>query len=395
MDVSVSNLPQDISDKAFRTQLAPKLSALGIQDWSCNKQRKKKNGTITFLHARDGESFLRDYGALDMPGQIGRNGMTKQEARLYLWGDRVFCHRGRQEPDPFHLKALQKASNDRLKKVELDRQKKDNHDDQPKTMNVAFALPDMPKIGLSCGYYTYDEATSELVYASQVDWHTPDGNAKFSKYKLTVTYIGAQGALIRVEIPYRIIESVITSSTPEALTLTLWEVPRIFADRDGPSSFLAAMARLSVQKGPQGPTRDRLTKIPHGSADHGQVIGQCLVYRIYAPAAGFHERIEVLKRSDLFSIGHQNTLLTMPTRVKQDIAIGIKKFNALISECSKFMPFDVLYQLQTLVQNAYLLPWTVEVILRRLAEHYRGGSNASQTKTKVTIHHEPILTLHC
>ncbi|KAK6824595.1 hypothetical protein PG987_012089 [Apiospora arundinis] len=380
MDVFVSNLPQDISDKAFRTQLAPKLSALGIGDWSCNKQRKTKNGTITFLHAHDGEAFLRAHGALDMPGQTGKNGKIKQQARLYLWDGRIFCHRGRQEPDPFHLKALQKAGNDRLKKAELDRQKKPDHDDRPKSMNVAFALPDLPNIGLSCGYYTYSEDTSELVYASQVDWHTPHGIAKFSKYQLTVTYAGSQGASIRVEIPYRIIESVVTSSTPEALTLTLWEVPRIFADRGDPNSFLAAVARLSVQKGPQGPTKDRLINIPQGSADHGQIIGQCLVYRLYVPAAGFHEKIETLKRSDLFSIGHQNIVPTLPMHAKQDVAVGIKKFNALISECSKFMPFDVLYQLQALVQNAYLLPWTVEVLLRRLAEYCHGENNASQTK---------------
>ncbi|KAK7981199.1 FAD/NAD(P)-binding domain-containing protein [Apiospora arundinis] len=378
MDVFVSNLPQDISDKAFRTQLAPKLSALGIGDWSCNKQRKKKNGTITFLRAHDGEAFLRAHGALDMPGQTGKNGKIKQQARLYLWGDRIFCHRGRQEPDPFHLKALQKAGNDRLKKAEVDRQKKPDHDDHPKSMKVAFALLGTPNIGLSCGYYTYDESTSELVYASQVDWHAPCGIAKFSKYQLTVMYAGNQGTSIRVEIPYRIIESVVTSSTPEALTLTLWEVPRIFADRGDPNSILPAMARLSVQKGPRGPSMDRLTKIPQGSTDHGQIVGQCLVYRLYVPAAGFHEKIEILKSSELFSISHQNTVPTMPTRGKQDIATGIKKFNALVSECSKLMSFDILYQLQALVQNAYLLPWTVEAILRRLAEHYHGGDNAAQ-----------------
>lgn len=125
MDVFLSNLPPDISDKVLKTELAIKLAAIGIfQDWACNKHRKTKNGVITFLHAQDGETFLREHGAHDILGQIGRNGKTKQKARLYILDERIFCHRGRQQPDQFHLKALQKGANDRRKKAEEDRRKK-------------------------------------------------------------------------------------------------------------------------------------------------------------------------------------------------------------------------------------------------------------------------------
>ncbi|KAK8087511.1 hypothetical protein PG994_002485 [Apiospora phragmitis] len=348
MDIFMSNLPTDISDKALKTELMAKLSALGIQDWACNKQRKTRNGTITFLHAHDGETFLRVYGALDMPGQIARNGKTKQKARLYIFNQRIFCHRGRQQPDPFHPKALQKGVNDLHKKAEDDRRKRSepHQEEQPKVMKVPFELQGIGATGLSCGYYTYH--ADELVTS------------------------------IRLEIPYRIIESIVTSSTPTALTLTLWEVPRIFANRDL-GALEPAMANLLTQKGPQGPSKDRLTKIPRGSADHGRSIGQCLVYRLSVSPVEFYEKIETLKNSELFSIGHQNNF---PTRyAKQTIADGLKFFNALVSGCSKVMPFDVLYQLQALVQNAYLLPWTVDTILRRLAKCYGvGNKKALQDK---------------
>ncbi|KAK8108246.1 RNA-dependent RNA polymerase [Apiospora kogelbergensis] len=384
MDVFLSNLPQDITDKALKTQLAVKLSALGIQDWACNKQRKTKNGTITFLHAHHGESFLQHHGAHDMPGQIGRNGKTKQKARLYLFGGRIFCHRGRQEPDPFHLKALQKASNDLQKKKKS--KKAADQDEQPKSMKLAF---DLQSVGLSCGYYTFDQQTGDLVYVSEVDWNTYQGIANFSKYQLTVTYTDYVGAWVRLEIPYRIVETMVTSSTPPALTLTLWEVPRIFAERND-VSLDAAMARLLSQKGPKGPTRDRLTKIPQGNADHGQFIGQCLVYRLSVLHADLQYNIETLRSSDLFSVGHQNVVTAI--QGKQSIASGIKKFNDLISECSKMMPFDVLYQLQALVQNAYLLPWTVDTILRRLAGYYDGVNATSQT-TKIPFSAQAIKRL--
>ncbi|KAK8095079.1 hypothetical protein PG997_001764 [Apiospora hydei] len=363
MDVFLSNLPPDISDKALKTQLAAKLSALGIQDdWACNKQRKTKNGTITFLRAQDGEAFLLEHGAHDMPGQVSRNGRTKQKARLYMFNERIFCHRGRQDPDPLPSQGFAENC------------QRPHQDEPPKSMKVAFALQGVGEKALSCGYYAYQEG--ELVYVPEAGWQTTEGIASFSKYQLTVTYTDWFGGSIRLEIPYRIIETIVTSSTPTALTLTLWEAPRIFKNRD----LEAAMANLSIQKGPQGPSKDRLTCIPvSGVRDHKRTIGQCLVYRLVVSPVEFYEKVESLKSSELFSIGHRNNVPTSYGNLS--IADGMKKFNALVSECSKIMPFDVLYQLQALVQNAYLLPWTVDAILRRLAAYYGvGTTNESQDK---------------
>ncbi|KAK8009403.1 hypothetical protein PG991_011954 [Apiospora marii] len=391
MDVFLSNLPQEISDKALKTQLATKLAPIGIfQDWACNKHRKTKTGIITFLHVQDGETFLAEYGALDMPGQIGRNGKTKQKARLYMFNERIFCHRGRQQPDQFHLKAMQKGANDRRKKAEEDRRKKSDQqqDEQPKSMKVAFALHETTNAGLSCGYNTYQ--SGELVYVPEVNWQTQQGVANFSKYQLTVTFTDSLygGTSIRLEIPYRIIVNVVTSSTPTALTLTLWEAPRIFGEGQL-DPLEAAMANLLIQKGPQGPNRDRLTKVPGGSADHGQSIGQCLVYRLSASPVEFYEKIEALKASELFSIGHQNHVPT--TYADQSIAHGIKRFKAFVSECSTVLPFDILYQLQALVQNAYLLPWTVDAILRRLMRHYYDADSNKRLGKKDAIHSDKEL----
>lgn len=201
-------------------------------------------------------------------------------------------------------------------------------DEQPKSLKVTFALHEMTTAGLSCGYYAYQ--SGELVYVPEVNWQTQQGVANFSKYQLTVTFTDTLfgGTSIRLEIPYRIIVNVVTSSTPTALTLTLWEAPRIFGERQlGPLE--AAMAALSMQK---GPSMDRLTKVPGGSADHGQSIGQCLVYRLSVSPVEFYEKVEALKNSELFSIGHQNHVPT--TYADQSIDNGIKNFKLLVSECS-------------------------------------------------------------
>lgn len=207
-----------------------------------------------------------------------------------------------------------------------------HQDAQPKSMKVAFALHEINTPGLSCGYYSYQ--SGGLVYVPEVNWQTQQGVANFSKYQLTVTFTDSMwgGSFIRLEIPYRIIVNLVTSSTPHALTLTLWEAPRVFANRElGPLE--TAMASLLLQKGPQGPSQDRLTKVPGGSADHGQSIGQCFVYRLSVSPVEFYEKVEALKNSELFAIGHQNQVPS--TYADQSIAHGIKTFRGLVLECSK------------------------------------------------------------
>lgn len=61
MEVYLQNLPSDLTDQGLKDQISRFTKALSIQDWSCQKPRKKTFGFLTFLNPRDGEHFLKQH----------------------------------------------------------------------------------------------------------------------------------------------------------------------------------------------------------------------------------------------------------------------------------------------------------------------------------------------
>jgi hypothetical protein len=99
MEVFLYNIPSDLTDRALQTQLTQHTKRLGIEDWSCQKPRRKNFGGITFLHLDEGHRFLRQYSG---------------PARLFIFGQPVTCRlSNRGAPDAFLLKSLAKSAEDR------------------------------------------------------------------------------------------------------------------------------------------------------------------------------------------------------------------------------------------------------------------------------------------
>jgi hypothetical protein len=112
MDVFMSNLPSDLSDRALKRVLSTFLSSLGITDWACQKQRKKSFGIITFLHPSDAEKFLCKHG--EQPtGAFKSDGRPRMAARIVIMKRLVFCRKSTHDADPFMLKSLHKDAYDR------------------------------------------------------------------------------------------------------------------------------------------------------------------------------------------------------------------------------------------------------------------------------------------
>jgi len=111
MDLFLHNLPPNISHTELKRYLTPLVNSLKIEDWSCQKQRKKKFGSITFLHFKDGEQFQKKYG--QQPSGVSGSGVTKHISQLTILGTPVYCTPSRYGPDRFLLKALAKSAEDR------------------------------------------------------------------------------------------------------------------------------------------------------------------------------------------------------------------------------------------------------------------------------------------
>src|SRR4051812_5438237 len=107
MDVFLPKLPAHLTDQVLHTQLAGFTEALNIQDWSCQKPRRKPFGNITFLHLQDGERFLQRHERRSFLG------MPRSEVPLVIFGAEVLCRRSNREPDPFLLKTMTKSAKDR------------------------------------------------------------------------------------------------------------------------------------------------------------------------------------------------------------------------------------------------------------------------------------------
>jgi hypothetical protein len=113
MEVYLQNLPPDLTDRSLKDQLNRFTKALSIQEWSCQKPRKRPFGFLTFLYQKDGESFLKHHQQRPDSG-ISITGIARSDSRLIIAGHNVTCKRSNKAPDEFLLKSLTKAAEDRL-----------------------------------------------------------------------------------------------------------------------------------------------------------------------------------------------------------------------------------------------------------------------------------------
>lgn len=216
--------------------------------------------------------------------------------------------------------------------------------------------------GLSCGSYAYS-TNGQPVYVPEVSWTTPNGEVKFARFAVIVTFNSPVGRK-RIEIPYRIVDNMVISSATYTLALTLWESPRFFHYED--PSLSDMMGNLSL-KNPSCPQKFRLDHLPEGTCDHRETVGQTFVYKLFASPSGFMEMVRRIKDRDILTIHHQEIPEGKRPETTSD---AYKSFSRCFLEVSKFVPFSVLYQLEALVRNGYLFPTTVSKLVIKWLKHY-------------------------
>lgn len=227
---------------------------------------------------------------------------------------------------------------------------------------------------LACGYLDFNRG-GKLAFSPEVIWRCPSGIVKFSKDELLITYELSTITKIRVEIPYRIIESILPSTAPTTLTMTLVEPPRLY-DVTKPD-LATSFAGLQINQGFNAlkPTRRRLTELPDGPGDynrakHGTLIGQCLVYQLVISPQEFRQKLQSLRQTEILPIypSVYNFPQGSPTK-NPSFNEGMRQFHKGIQQLVTLMKFEILFQVQALVDNAYIPPWTGLDLLKRLHKH--------------------------
>lgn len=353
VEVFITQVPDHLTDQSLKRSLNPFIAKLGLTDWTCQKFRGQRSGLITFLHLSHGEKFLSVHGELAIPG-FNPMGQQRKRPRLHFLGAGIFCRKSRSSPDPFLLRSLMNAAEER--------EKKDQSQPPPASdKTVSFQLD-----GLSCGHYEYPDG--QFAYTADIEWPA-QGTAKFGRDTLIINYTCLQIPL-RVEIPYRAIYQVFVSARPTSLVLTLWESPRFFLTTG--QDLISLMSQLGVSgtsSGMNNVTKFRLSHLSKtdktdNSTSHDEILGQSLVYRLKISPQDFESRLQRLREKENLKFSYYEFPSTLTGRTY--MADELKVFHRLITQCYGIVPFDVLFQLHGLVHNGFLLPQTVGALIDRL-----------------------------
>lgn len=211
----------------------------------------------------------------------------------------------------------------------------------------------------------------QLAYSPEVEWQSAVGIAKFVKKALILKYEDEYGPA-RIEIPYRTIESIVATSRPTALILTLWETPRFFS-----SPGIADLMATLMQNRNVPTDKQRLTGLPGPASSHQKIVGQALVYRICVSPADFYELSNRLVQRDVLTvIRHDITILPS---YRRSLQTGFELLNRTIQEMSSTVPFAVTFQLEALARNGFLPPWTVQKLLLKIVSRIK-ESHSSRLK---------------
>ncbi|KAI0856865.1 RNA dependent RNA polymerase-domain-containing protein [Xylaria cubensis] len=364
--VYMRGVPPEFTDQSLGAQLLPYLEPLHIKDWACDKPRHKPFAILTFLHRREGQTFLRHHGQKPLPGAIF-GGAQKMRAHLSLLGKPIYCTESKNQADSTLLRVLELRAEERDHPSE-------HVEELQRHKHVVFKA-----WGISCGHYDYRKGI--LQYTADIQWPKQEAIAKFAKNMLIISFSQRIGQ-IRVEIPYRTIHEIVISSKPPSLFLTLWEPPKMFLLPHQSDELVPMLSNFGINKSfgaPRPRLRERLSKIPHDSADHGEVLGQSLIYSIILSPEEFASNIERLRENEYLSLATYNVPLV--SFGCSYMAEGLASFKSIIIKCSQIIPFDILYQFQALVQNGYLLPHTAQDLLLRLYRSYVISRQAENPET--------------
>jgi hypothetical protein len=203
-----------------------------------------------------------------------------------------------------------------------------------------------------------------------VEWPLAAGKAKFVKKAFILDYEDGCGPS-RIEIPYRTIESIVATSRPTALVLTLWETPRFFNTMPDLAELMATLLKRN-----NTPSKRRLPALPGTASSHQKIIGQALVYRICVSPVEFYEFSDRLVQREILTV-IRHDLTVLPSHARLSLQNGFELLNQTIQDMSHTVPFAVMFQLEALARNGFLPPWIVQKLLWKISARVKRFRSSS------------------
>lgn len=296
---------------------------------------------------------------------------TRKKPRLKLMGNEIFCSLSKPhgdagnpvagQPNPITLKGLKYAQEEKVR---------------PTRQFEKEALPRVFEIvSLACGQNVF--VSGKLVFVPEAEWDFL-GIAKFSKSTLLIKL--RNGYIIRIATNTMVN---LVCTYDRLLTLTLSEVPAFFRETNpGSDDVNALISKLTNMTLGSGVSKDAArTRVSSLDDKHSTIQGQCLVYQLRVSGTDLPRQMNALSHHE----GLPFMRFPLMTQRIPPVTLGFTKqaMPSLMDEISKCsqdasLPFGILFQLQSLAQNAYLHPGIVLHLTKELRRIYKSDRDSGK-----------------
>ncbi|TQV91673.1 RNA-dependent RNA polymerase [Cordyceps javanica] len=365
MEVFLRGVPKDLADDTLRQELLPLMQRLGIEDWSCDKPKKKTQAWLTFLRCEDGAQFLERHGKVIAPTQprsaatvaaaaaaaaaAGSNNVIVKPyvrrgpeiSKLCLLQADVYAEKSAKEPDHLILSHLL------LEK------------DQRESRAAPASAPTVPTTScrissVACGKMIFEETNSStggstsLVFARQTECTTA-GHAQFKRKSCILTTVTGN----QMHIPYATVEDCVFDVADGAFTMILNESPRFYTRNTADPDLRTHWCRMPVLS---------------GWPELAKYVAHCLVYRFrLADGDDAGSLCAAVKEHHDISASRHTLRVERATRQHaHDYLNCMADFQRRISILGNnplLLPFSILFQVHKMVWNNYLHPKAATIML--------------------------------
>ncbi|KAK3493461.1 RNA dependent RNA polymerase-domain-containing protein [Neurospora crassa] len=353
MEVFISNLPRDLSERSLTNHLKPFMDHLHIRHFDCNKRSNQPFGKVIFITAREGLNFLT------------------RHSRLYILNQPAYCKVS--QPQPRDLRNLVNGILHEAEEKERRRAawEEDTSNNARPTRTPTSALDaDV----LDCGHWSYIDGNLTFI----TEWSSPlRVSAKFAKHGLIITSLAES----QVSIPYRYIHELVWSNDGHvAVTLT-----------HAPTFLSPPIPSLR----PGQPKRMRLEA---WDSNHAKVSNFCLVYHFKVldkhlnsnqsnhRGSEFRTAMKALNEQDVVWTTHYSfAIQTVSPQDAYLVAVNRLRATLVDYEGKKTLPYSLLFNLQALVYLSYLHPTTVLKLAERLADIFETARRSGQRQDPISV----------
>ncbi|KAM3449446.1 hypothetical protein MY3296_006911 [Beauveria thailandica] len=407
MEVFLRGVPKDLADDSLRHELLPLMRRLAIDDWSCDKPKKKTQAWLTFLRREDGVAFLERHGKVIAPTQpraaaaaaveaantggssssSSSNSSSKAQqqqqqhiqqqqqqqqqqqhqqhqqqrkgpeiSKLCLLHVDVYAEKSAKEPDPLILSHLALE--------------KDQRESRTAPVRTSAAAPTtVVRISsIACGKMVYvDPATTaaasgnttttttkSLVFARETECTTA-GHAQFKRKSCIFTTVTHN----QMHISYGTVEDCVFDLADRSFTMILNECPRFYARNTVDPDLRTQWCRMPMLS---------------GWPELSKYVAHCLVYRFQIADDDVARVFAAVKEHHDVSVSRHTLRVDRDPRASGHEYLGcLQDFHRKISILGNnplLLPFPILFQVHKMVWNNYLHPkpaTTLLDIMERLA----------------------------